>query len=241
MKKIFFILALSLFLFSSAKSQNNYNLPDDSLIIETQSINSQRELILWMQNPQRHPRQSDEAYTCPDYTRGSYYEGFTEISLFNTKTQKIINTVRIQEDGEDNFDIPYLIERHYYKVPILNAGKEGKPKILSLQDFNGDGHALEFVLFDAEACMGLETALFGYDENLDKVIQYPVILKTDKETNKSFWAGYLFSEKPVRKGFWKFQIDYRGRGGTLDKYEYQYDKATRTFYGTIKSISDENQ
>src|SRR4051812_34738123 len=102
MKKIFFILAIGLFLFSLAKAQDKYNLPKGSLIIETQLINSQRELVLWMQNPQRHPRQSDEAYTCPDYTRGSYYEGLTEISLFNTKTQKIINTVKIQEDGEDN-------------------------------------------------------------------------------------------------------------------------------------------
>ena len=132
-----------------------------------------------------------------------------------------------------------MIERHYYRVPILNAQQEGKPEILSLQDFNGDGKAFEFAVYDADGCMALATALFGYSEKQDKLIQYPVILKTGGKTTTAFWAPYLFSEKPGKNGFWKFAIDYRGREGTLDKYEFHYAKATESFNGTLKSIGGE--
>jgi hypothetical protein len=43
---------------------------------------------------------------------------------------------------------------------------------MCLRDHNGDGDALEFALFDAPACMGLETTLVGYSRARDKVIQY---------------------------------------------------------------------
>ncbi len=55
------------------KSQD-YGLPADALIIETQPIESNRALMLWMLKPTKHPRNlADEFYSCPEETRGSYY------------------------------------------------------------------------------------------------------------------------------------------------------------------------
>ena len=119
----------------------------------------------------------------------------------------------------------------------MPAGREGRPTILWLRDFNGDGKAHEFALFDAVACMGLETALFGYSERQDRVIQYPVSLVTTddkgkKSTEMLKWIDYLFSKEPTAPGHWKFAIDYRGRGGSLDSYEFHYNDAAERFEGT---------
>jgi hypothetical protein len=50
----------------------------------------------------------------------------------------------------------------YYHVEGVSKDREGKPAIMRMRDYNGDGKALEFALFDALACMGLETTLIGY-------------------------------------------------------------------------------
>ncbi len=79
--------------------------------------------------------------------------------------------------------------------------------------------------------MGLATALFGYSERQDKVIQYETQLtvtnpKGKRSTRTERWVDYLFSKKPVSPGSWKFEVDYQGRGGSLDKYEVHYNKQT---------------
>jgi hypothetical protein len=123
----------------------------------------------------------------------------------------------------------------------VRKGVEAKPTILALKDYNGDGKALEFALFEAEACMGLATTLIGYSEKQDRVIQYPVKLKVIEGTKHSerndFWADYLFSKKPLRPGYWKYEIDYRGRAGSLDKWEIRYHAAREEFEGTLTIVS----
>lgn len=236
MKRLFLILFFAGLFQTATATQTKYALPAGSLVIETRVVNPERTLVLWMQNPQKYPRGNDEIYTCPEYSRGSFYRGRTHISLVNTKTQGIINTVEIK-DGEDNsFDVPYFIQRYFYKVPVINTNKEGKPQILALEDINGDGKPFEFAMYDAWACMGLNTALFGYSETQDKVIQYPIELKTGTKSETVYWIDYLFSKKPVAKGFWQYDIDYTGRGGTLDKYEIRYDYKRETFVGTLRNI-----
>jgi hypothetical protein len=244
-KRIFSAFICVLFLFFGAYGQSGTDLPRGAQIIETQAINAQRNLILWMPNPKKNPRDGmGEIYTCPEYTRGNYYSGKTRVSLIDAQTKKIINTIEVANPNsgtdEDSFDIPYLIERHYYEVPTISSDKQGKPKILALRDFNGDGKKYEFAFYDALACMGLSTALFGYSEKQDKVIQYPVELKSSGKTEKMFWVDYFFSKKSLRKGFWKYEIDYRGRGGSLDKYEIYYDAKTESFRGTLVSLEGEN-
>lgn len=242
--KILVFIAVLCFCFS-ASAQSKIDLPAGAFVIEKQVVNSpahpNRGLVLWMTNEKKNPRETPEdVYTCPEETRGSFYSGATRVSLVDTETNKIINTVKISDDEEDSFDIPYSIHRNpYYYVAKFDAKGEGKPQILRLKDYNGDGKALEFALFDAQACMGLQTALFGYSEKQDKVIQYVTDLKTKSgkstETNSLTWVDYLFSKKPVAPGFYRYEIDYRGRGGTLDKYEIRYNAQSEKFEGTLIS------
>lgn len=203
-------------------------------------------LVIWMLSPRKnstnYPR--DEIYSCPEHTRGSHYSGPTRVSLIDSATHKIINTIKIETGGsdEDSFDVPYAIRNgYYYRVPArVKRGVETKPNLIWLRDYNGDGKALEFALFDAVACMGLETTLIGYSEKQDRVIQYPVSLEviegTKHSTRSSPWADYLFSRKPLRPGFWKYEIDYRGRGGSLDKWEVRYNPAKELFEGKLTII-----
>lgn len=232
----------------------DYGLPADALIIETQPVGSKRALMLWMLNPTKHPRgEANEFYSCPEETRGSYLSGATRVSLVDTELHRIINTVKIKEydDGtneEDNdgdeFDIPYQIHAgSYYHVEGVADGQEGKPTIMWLKDYNGDGKATEFALFDAEACMALSTILVGYSERQDKVIQYPIRLTVQDEGKRSIevsnWATYLFSKKPQRPGYWSYEIDYRGRAGTLDKYEIRYNEQAERFEGVVVRVPGE--
>lgn len=249
-----FILLL-LTLAPAAQSQARrppYGLPAGAQVIEERALElkdgKKRALVLWMLRPKKYPRSSEEAYTCPEETRGSFYNGPTRLSLVDTDAGRVVNTLKILEDsahGEDEFDIPYRIHAgSYYHVPGVAEGREGRPTILHLKDFNGDGRALEFALFDALACMGLDTALFGYSEKQDRVIQYPLSLETThtdgtKADEVLDWADYLFSKEPTAPGLWKFEIDYRGRAGSLDRYEVRYNVQAERFEGTLTQTTDE--
>jgi hypothetical protein len=235
------IIILAASTFAQSKGQG-YGLPAGALIIESQPTKTNRALILWMLRPTRKPRDlPDEPYTCPEETRGSYYSGATRVSLVDTRTRRIINTVRIKQEYNedvDEFDIPYLVRPGaYYHVPDVSDGREGKPSIMWLRDYNGDGKALEFALFDAQACMGLQTTLIGYSERRDRVIQYPIRVVVKDRGKRSVeirrWTDYLFSEKPKEPGYWKYEIDYRGRGGLLDKYEIRYNRRAERFEGKV--------
>jgi hypothetical protein len=225
-------------------------LPAGARVIETRPLASKarpnRALILWMIRPKENPRDvSDDVYSCPEYTRGSYYSGPTRVSLIDRRGQKVINTVAIKPDYsgdgvEDSFDVPYRIQSgFYYHVEGARDGEEGEPVIMRLRDYNGDGKAFEFALFDALACMGLQTTLVGYDEARDAVVQYPVKLTTVAGRKRSVrispWVDYLFSKSPDRPGHWDYEIDYRGRGGSLDKYDVRYDGRGARFEGTLVS------
>jgi hypothetical protein len=243
MKTIILLAALTLLLFFPARGlSQTYNLPSGARIIETRPLISKshpnRALILWMINPKRNPREvPDETYTCPEETRGHYYSGQTRVSLVDTRTRRVLNTVKVTEEGEDSFDIPYKIHAGYYHVPRVAKGREGTPVIMWLRDYNGDGRAEEFALFDALACMGLPTTLIGYSESKDRVVQYPVSLEVTEGAKRSetttYWPDYLFSRKPQRPGYWKYEIDYRGRAGTLDKWEIRYNRQAERFEGSV--------
>lgn len=236
-----FLLALfsCLALSSALSAQTKYDLPPGSVVIETAQVAPRRTLILWMLYPEKYSHEED-FYSCPDQTRGNYYKGVTHLSLIDTKTFKTINSIEIAGDDPRNtryVSIPYLIERFFYQVPVINSKKEGKPQIMALQDFNGDGKAQEFALFDREACQGVDTTLIGYDEKHDKVIQYPVELNNNGKTENVYWVDELFFKKPTSRGNCNYSIDYSGRGGTLDKYEVHYDKTHIKFVGSLRSVN----
>jgi hypothetical protein len=233
---------------SIQSGSQNFGLPSDAVILETKTVASDRSMVLWMLHPKKVPRDTpDEPYTCPEETRGSYYSGPTRVSLMNTKTRNVINTVIIKPEGsgaEDEFDLPYQIRvGSYYKVFDGTVGLEGKPDLMWLGDYNGDGRALEFALFDAVACMGLQTSLIGFSESQDKVVQYPIRLIVVEGNKRRIanlrWIDYQFSKPANKPGYWKYEIDYRGRGGTLDKYEIRYDKRRERFEGRVYFIGGE--
>lgn len=233
----------------AASADENYALADGAMIIETQPVTPNRSLILWMIRPTKNPRATPaDPYTCPEYTRGSYFSGPTRVSLVDPQTHRVINTIKISPDpgeGADELDIPYNIRSdYYYHVDGAPKEAEGKPTVMWLRDYNGDGKAWEFALFDAQACMGLGTTLIGYSERQDKVIQYETHLAVTNSKGKQsatteHWVDYLFSKKPTSPGSWKFEIDYRGRGGSLDQYEVHYDKQAQRFEGKLVETGGE--
>ncbi len=247
LKALTLLVGLALLTGQAAKpTAASYGLPAGARLIETCPLKSDkhanRALLLWMLDPSDNPRETgDDVYTCPDETRGHYYSGPTRVSLVDTRTLKLINTVEIKQEyvfGDDSFDIPYKIHMgSYYQVPQGRAGEEGKPVITLLKDYNGDGRALEFVLYDALNCAALQTTLIGYSERQDKVLQYPVELVIEepgeRSTENSPWVDHLFQQKPVAAGVWKYELDYRGRGGTLSQYEIRYDRAVEKFKGKV--------
>jgi hypothetical protein len=83
--------------------------------------------------------------------------------------------------------------------------------------------------------MGLQTTLIGYSEHQDKVIQYSANLRVRGENRRtriiSNWVDYLFSIEPCASGFWRYEIDYRGRGGSLDTYQIKYNPRREQFEG----------
>jgi hypothetical protein len=248
------LLAISLLVcFESATSgqTNIKGLPKGVVVVETRKILSpshpNRTLVLWMINPKKNPTgyAPNDIYSCPDQTRGSHYSGPTRVSLVNSATMNITSTVKVSsiyEDGGDSFDLPYAIRKgNYYRVEgPVREGVEGRPTILWLKDYNGDGKPFEFALFEAEACMGLQTTLIGYNEKQDRVIQYPIKLEVIQGSRRSTrvtpWADYLFSKKPLRPGFWRYEIDYRGRSGSLDKWEVRYNSTKEQFEAKLTIV-----
>ena len=244
-------LTFSLVLTAAALAQAKaarYGLPASARVIEMQSLESSghpyRALVLWMVKPKRNSFNADpdEPYMCPDETRGSAYSGPTRVSLVDTTTKRVINTIKILDvhlHDQDTFDVPYAIrENDYYHVdgkPAQNG--ERKARVMFLRDYNGDGKALEFALFDAPFCMGLATTLIGYSEARDRVIPYPIRLEViegqSRSTDVSRWADYLFAKKPIKPAYWKYEIDYRGRGGSLDKCAIRYNAKAERFEGTL--------
>jgi len=258
-------------------SNKELGLPSDAVIIEEQSLESEnhpdRALVLWMVSPAKNPSgvqvNPECPYTCPERTRGSYFSGPTRVSLLDTTTRTVINTIEIKdgdeerddredkdgdfeytedyEDDADSFDIPYAIRKEgYYRVEgDAPESEEVKPHIMWLRDYNGDGKALEFALFDAEACIGLLTTLIGYSEWQDRVIQYPIYLEVEGDDGHSTkllrWCDYPFNKKPETPGYWRYEIDYRGRNGPLDKYEIRYDAQNEMFEGKCVETADEHE
>ncbi len=217
-------------------------LPANAFVVETvpvpESVQRDRLIALWMIDAEKSEYKiGPEPQACPEMTRGSGYSGKTRVSLIDTAAHRVINTIEIHTSEDDRFEIPMLIWPGYYAIPKLTQKNAGKPKILDLRDFNGDGAALEFAFYEAEACMGLATALLGYSVQQDKLIQYEVDLTVldgpRREERVEAWPDYLFHRKPIAPGKWRYTIDYSGRGGCTDSYVVNYSATAERFSGTV--------
>jgi len=84
--------------------------------------------------------------------------------------------------------------------------------------------------------MGLQTTLIGYSRHQDRVIHYPLEIKYRRGekawAKKSLWLEYIFAKKPITPGHYSFEVDYRGRGGSVQSYVISYDQSLERFRGT---------
>src|SRR2546423_1003466 len=125
--------------------------PAEARIIETRLVRKDRLIVLWMKAPTREPSPcpslEDWGESCPDKTRGCYFHGPTRVSLVDSSVPRVINTITIDDpyDGADVFDIPFKV---LTPGPYRFDRRTRRPTILSIRDYNGDGKALEFALFD---------------------------------------------------------------------------------------------
>lgn len=253
MRLIGIVLALLLQSASLSAQSALPEFPPGARILEVRPLSivgyPQRSLVLWMLNPERHPSffsfGEGDLYTCPEMTRGSHFRGPLRVSLVDSQNRVVINTVKVRNFwGDDFFDVPYAITKNrFYRTAAESERRESKPIVMWLRDYAGEGEPLQFALFDALACMGLRTSLIGYVPSLDRVQQYQTDLtvhyegKTTRQTIE--WVDYLFSFKPVRRGYWKYEIDYTGRGGTLDSYEIRFIRKEHRFQATLISRDPE--
>lgn len=146
-------------------------LPGGAVVVETKglppSLRADRVLVLWVLAPRREcPAGWQETWTptCPESTRGCFMRGPTRLSLVDTRAGRIVQTLRITDDDADSFDVPYRLGRG---GPYRVNGRFGRPSILRLADYTGDGVAGELALFDALSCSTLLTTLVGYNGHDD--------------------------------------------------------------------------
>jgi len=219
-------------------------LPSTAKVIETRAVPSaahpNRVVVLWMDAQTVSPcwEDADEPYapSCPAATRGCSFAGPTRISLLDTSTQRVINTLTVPDPltGKDTFEIPYVIERG---GPYFVTGRKnyGKPEVLRFRDFNGDGLPYEFALYDAESCSDYYSAIFGYSRKQDSVINYLFKIREAAEPGSVphalDWIEGFAWQKPLRPYYWKWSVVHPP--GLAEDYEVIYRPDLEVFEGTL--------
>jgi hypothetical protein len=223
-------------------------LPRTARVIEVLALPADaypdRSIVLWMESPKASdcyaidpddPDPEPFARSAPAVTRGCHFSGPTRISLVDTLERRIVNTIHIESplDGEDTFDIPFLLDREDMG-PYFLPGEErfGKPELLRLRDLNGDGEALEVAFFDAESSSLMETTIIGYSPHRDQLVNYVIRLRDETgETSESTWTQGLADVEPERPGYWKYSAVHPP--GFEQDFEIRYRRDLEIFEGTV--------
>jgi hypothetical protein len=228
-------------------------LPDGAVLLEEQSLpvwaHANRALVLWVwpsEDKPLHwrtafaetgsiPEDDGDGYTCPEQATGHshFYRTRTRISLVDTRSRQVLNTLPVQLDGIDEFDVPFLIRPGYF-YEVLGPPLKGaaKPHTLLLRDLNGDGKALEFAFYWMESCTGPRTMVFGYSQRQDRVILYQFLLR-DQPSGKQdteVWMLRFTFQKPASPMHWRYD-DWSNSGGDT-KYDFRYVQELERFEGT---------
>jgi hypothetical protein len=214
-------------------------LPGGATVVEVAllppAIHRGRLLVLWMASatPVECQEGWEETWTtmCPDSTRGCSAAGPTRVSLVDTEENRLINTLRITNPvtRADSFDVPRRLGPggpYRVEVPF------GRPNLLWLRDYTGQGEASQFALFDAATCSMLFTTLLGYDSEHDRLVQYSIHSWWRDRSGRwhsysSPWELGLFAVPPVRPGYWRYRGG--GPGAPHSEYEVRYRADTRSF------------
>jgi hypothetical protein len=146
-----------------------------------------------------------------------------------------VNTVEVHgpDSSEDQLDVPYLIRSgFYYRVRRGTSKRASRPTILDFRDFNGDGRALEFALYEKDNCTKVMTRLIGYSPRQQRVITYPAHLRCDRDGQVAQetwdWVDYLFLEPPTGPGRRSYDLTYMG---TPLHFDIRYDRTHERFEG----------
>jgi len=210
-------------------------LPHDARIIETANVplrdtSKQRRLVLWMSEPRRVMSTWDSA---SDFLYGDHWLGPTFLSLVEPSTSKLINTVRVRtnsEDEEENFVLPFFTNDGFYDVPHPDTDRRGKPLLMHLRDFTGEGVAAQFVLFDHVVSGIAAGSVLGYSSHADMAVQYSVETTQNKFSPVvQLWAVQVFDSKPLRAGYWKFTWEPAHGSSELIDEEVHFDRARQLF------------
>jgi hypothetical protein len=230
------------------KSDYGFDIKDvviDSVVIEDIKIKN-RALILFMKDCKYFESNAEKQdyYTCPEISRGNYYSGKAYLSLVDTDLKKVVQTIKIpgikyqKADGkieEKNIDLPIKI-RPGNLYPVNNFKsffQDETPVVLDLKDFIGDGNKTQFVLFDAIDCAEIDTLLAGYDCEDDKILVYPVELQINKNQGIGYWMDRFYLQQSTKKHVWNYSLNYKHRGGCIDKYNIEYIPAQKSFLGNL--------
>jgi hypothetical protein len=184
------------------------------------------------------PIEPDEPYTCPDETRGSaWLEGRASVSLVDVGRQEIVDTIAIGSPLDapgDRIDLPLSIRPGVYRV--RNAKPEGRPEIVRLRDWNGDGLPHEFTLYQTETCSLTFGTLVGYSEARDRLVWYGVELTVAeggaRRTETLHWVDGLFRGGVSRSARDAFTRGYPEERPKTRRFEIRYDRARGRFVGT---------
>ena len=221
-------------------------LAGNAVLLEEEPLpvwaHAHRALVLWVLAPADKPLQDaspeedqEDAYTCPEQTLGHYYRAPTRVSLADTQSRRVLNTVRVTlGNGEDEYDTLFRIRPgHFYEVrgPLIRGA--GKPHILALRDFNGDGKALEFAFYVKESCNEPLTMVLGYSQRQDRVIVYEFLIHSNLpgEADSQVWMYGFTSRKPVAQLHWRYE-DWYNSGRHLE-YDFRYVPERECFEGTV--------
>jgi hypothetical protein len=232
----------------SGQSPTSYSgLPQGAVILDEQSIagwaHHDRRLLFWALPPHGKPlvlqdTVGDLEYTCPVQTSGHSRELPARVSLVDTRTRKILNTIPVNLGAGDEYDVPLRIRPgYYYEVRGPLKGGEGKPHILALHDFNGDGKALEFAFYVMESCNGPLTMVMGYSQRQDRVIAYQFSFNPalpSEPAGPRAWMYRFTFRKPIDKMHWHYVDDYNS--GARIEYDFRYLPDRERFEGVERQV-----
>ena len=180
---------------------------------------------------------NDTEYTCPDQTKGHFYTAPTRVSLVDTQSEHVLNTVPVRLGSADQYDIPFWIRSGFpYEVRSPLKRDSGKPHILALRDFNGDGKALEFAFYVMESCNGPLTMVWGYSQRQDRVIVYEFLIHSNlpgEQDAPRTWMYRFASRKPTGTLHWHYD-DWYNSGLHLE-YDFRYLPERENFEGTVRT------
>ncbi|HTF81880.1 MAG TPA: hypothetical protein VL947_09150 [Cytophagales bacterium] len=245
-------------------------LPLDAKIVEVRDLSKSgiknRKIVLWMEQPKAHLDITPE-YTCPEYAHGkAYLSGKAYVSLVNAQ-DSLMNTVKIRSamhvlstDTLKMSKIKTTVHLYPVSLPLSSLKKlkgygtmgglyhadnatdssDGPAQILYLKDYNLDGKALEFAIYENTSCASTLSSLYGYSPRQDRIIAFPLEYHVTHEAPQhqveehvGSFIERLFLQTPSKYPI-TFSMDYRGRGGMIEHYKVDYDKDCETFEVTLR-------